>query len=339
MAERNTQLQNAQTELKRADEEASRLHQDLDWQRRRFDEERAKVGTLNAMLESLLNKVGLLGDEGKLMSDDTEVPRSAWERACEILDTACSNHVTKIVYYDPGYRDSFVRNSEAVRDYFVVRGFIEKNANQLGNWMRMVNANGTAHKSVVVFARDVVPDTVAEVMNDTCTIRRYLNAGGRVVWQGDIPFWYQGRPERAWEKWHNIQTNGPWEILGVLYNNFRVADSRGRGRLWDSAFPMEVTQAGVAIGLVLVNGGTRHRPVPCEQVTTVFVRIGPILVEMQPEGISQKYFACCWKKNFNPRYSHGGFMQYLLGECDGTDESRMAEFFRFAVSGWPLVFE
>lgn len=339
LAEQNAQLQGAQIELERANKEAAQWREKLDWQIKRFDDARSKVGTLNAMLEPLLNKVGLLGDESKLMPDHMEVPRSAWERACEILDTTYSNHVARIVYYDSGYRDSWVRDSEAVRDYFVQRGFIEKNAKQLGNWMRMVNANGTACRSVVVFAKDVVPDTVAEVMNDTCTIRRYLNAGGRVVWQGDIPFWYQGRPGQSWEKWHNRQTNGPWEILGVLYTHFQVVDSQGRGRPWDSAFPTEVTQAGVAIGLVLVNVGAARRPVPCEQVTTVFVRIGPVLEKMQPEGIAQKYFAYCWKKNFNAQYSHSGFMQYLLGECDGADEKRMAEFFRFAVSGWPLVFE
>jgi len=46
--------------------------------------------------------------------------------------------------------------------------------------------------------------------------------------------------------------------------------------------------------------------------------------------------ALCWKKNFNPNYRHGGFMQYITGEFLPNDVNDY--FFRFAVSGWPLFF-
>ena len=38
--------------------------------------------------------------------------------------------------------------------------------------------------SVVVFAMDVAPKSVLPVIADTVLIRRYLNAGGKVVWLG-----------------------------------------------------------------------------------------------------------------------------------------------------------
>src|SRR5262245_40149568 len=39
-------------------------------------------------------------------------------------------------------------------------------------------------RSVVVFAMDVAPTTVMPTISDTVLIRRYLDAGGKVVWIG-----------------------------------------------------------------------------------------------------------------------------------------------------------
>lgn len=41
--------------------------------------------------------------------------------------------------------------------------------------------------SVVVFALDVVPETVAREASDTTLVRRYLDAGGKIVWTGEPP--------------------------------------------------------------------------------------------------------------------------------------------------------
>jgi hypothetical protein len=41
--------------------------------------------------------------------------------------------------------------------------------------------------SVVVFALDVVPETVAREASDTTLFRRYLDAGGKIVWTGEPP--------------------------------------------------------------------------------------------------------------------------------------------------------
>jgi len=49
--------------------------------------------------------------------------------------------------------------------------------------------------SVVVFCPDIAPDTVVESMSYRCTLRRYLDAGGKIVWYADIPMFYQGHSE------------------------------------------------------------------------------------------------------------------------------------------------
>jgi hypothetical protein len=49
-------------------------------------------------------------------------------------------------------------------------------------------------KTVVVFAMDVVPQTVFEGIDANCLIRYYLDSGGRIIWIGDVPFWHIGRP-------------------------------------------------------------------------------------------------------------------------------------------------
>jgi hypothetical protein len=79
--------------------------------------------------------------------------------------------------------------TEAVRDYLVLNGYTVVDANELKTWMDARIADEAL--SVVVFCKDIVPDTVAETQDANCTIRRYLDAGGKVVWYADWPFYYQ----------------------------------------------------------------------------------------------------------------------------------------------------
>ena len=53
---------------------------------------------------------------------------------------------------------------------------------------------GNCSGKLVVFSQDVVPDTVIEDYYPNTTFREYLDAGGSVLWIGDIPLWYVGKP-------------------------------------------------------------------------------------------------------------------------------------------------
>lgn len=301
-------------------------------------EEKAKVDKLTLALATLSQHVLNLFDRGEEKPDELEWSGAlaASERAAKCARSALYHHVTKIVYYDPTYPASpwmDGENAEQTRKYFVDRWFVEKDAQQLQNWIYKVLENGEAYKSLIVFAQDIVPETVAEVPNETCLLRKYLNAGGRVVWRGDIPFWYQGKAGGAKEKWFK---DGPRDVLGVLYHNYLL---RGRGRVWDSDLPLKVTRMGKEISLAY--SGKCTRPIECQDVDVTYVLIPQenfTRVDIPEYGRGGGDFALCWKKNFCERYPHSGFMQYVLGEFLWRDNTT-ASFFNFAVSGWPLFFD
>lgn len=328
------ELENCRSELKMEREKSAR--------------ERAKADKLTLALATLSHNVLSLFDREVEKPDELEwgAALAASEGAVRCARAALSHHVTKIVYHDPSYPASWVRGEDAeqARDYFVKRWFVEKNAHELRLWIRQALKSGLAHRSLIVFAQDIVPDTVAEVRNDTCLLKKYLDAGGRVVWRGDIPFWYQGQVDHARDYWHgpDSSSTGPWKILGVYYHNYRFRwnpPKAGEGLLWGSDLPAEITPIGREIGLRYPSKGIDTRPVACQDVDVTYVLIPQrhfTILDADTHGAGGD-FALCWKKNFNERYPHGGFMQYLPGEFLWREVD--ADFFRFAVSGWPLFFE
>ncbi|UCG60165.1 MAG: hypothetical protein JSU70_11695, partial [Phycisphaerales bacterium] len=113
----------------------------------------------------------------KVDNRDFGVFANQWSFEAESRDWA-----HRVAYWDAAYPSAWaeVEVTVAVRDYLALNGYTVLNANELKTWMDARIADGAL--SVVVFCKDIVPDTVAETMDDTCTIRRYLDAGGKVVW-------------------------------------------------------------------------------------------------------------------------------------------------------------
>lgn len=101
----------------------------------------------------------------------------------------------RVVYCDDSYPSAWipVPSIEVISEFLVKKGFERKNALELRKWMKAVIEAKTASSTVVVMAQDVIPDTVAKEASSNVLIRRYLDKGGRVVWIGDIPFYYQGK--------------------------------------------------------------------------------------------------------------------------------------------------
>jgi len=82
----------------------------------------------------------------------------------------------RVVYWDGAYPQAWVDAGAAiiVRDYLELNGYTVVDAAQLKTWMDARIADGAL--SVVVFAKDIVPDTVAEPTpagdpQADCTIR------------------------------------------------------------------------------------------------------------------------------------------------------------------------
>jgi len=137
------------------------------------------------------------------------------------------------VYYDSAYPTAWTGGTQ-VRDTLSAAGYEVLNAAQLKSWMDARIADGLL--SVVVFGQDIVPDTVAESKSSDTTIRRYLNKGGKIVWYGDIPMYYQGHSDGTRTTW---DTSGSSSILG-----FNAA-----GGAWDVNQPVTITTDGAVWGL------------------------------------------------------------------------------------------
>lgn len=321
--------------------ELEQCRQELKIERGKLREEKGKVDQLTLALATLSQHV--LG----LFDQKTEKPdRLEWGSALSVSQQAeryakgaLCHHVTKVVYYDPSYPTSWMKADipTRTRDFFVDRWFVEKDAQQLKDWINRILEEGRASRSLIVFAQDIVPDTVVEVHNKTCLLRRYLDAGGRVVWRGDIPFWYQGKASGARGKW-GLQ--GPKGILGVDYTNHNFSyksSNKPVGRIWDQDFPVQLTPAGYDIGLSYPRRRVRIRPVSGQSVNVTYLLIQPATIVLESAvGWDSDELALCWKKNFNSDFRHSGFMQYVTGKFLPNEVNH--DYFRFAVSGWPLLF-
>ncbi|GMU20753.1 MAG: hypothetical protein AMXMBFR13_08490 [Phycisphaerae bacterium] len=139
----------------------------------------------------------------------------------------------RAVYYDAGYPSAWA-TAVPVRDALAEAGYEVLNATQLKTWMEARIYDGRL--SVVVFSQDIVPDTVAETRASTCTLRRYLNKGGKVVWFGDIPMYYQG---------HAGGSRTTWDVGGAI----SILGFTAAGATWDVNQPVTITGDGITWGL------------------------------------------------------------------------------------------
>lgn len=142
----------------------------------------------------------------------------------------------KAVYWDARCRTGWADHASSivVRDGCVAAGYKLLDADQLKTWMDGHIADGAL--SVVVFARDNAPNTVVETLDANCTLRKYLDAGGKIVFYADIPFWDVAATDGTWI---NPQTAGGNAILG--FDSTVVQ--------WDSNNTVKITAEGAAWGL------------------------------------------------------------------------------------------
>jgi outer membrane protein assembly factor BamB len=88
------------------------------------------------------------------------------------------------VYYDSTTSSRpFVGGGRLAFEYFRSVGYQALDADSLAPFFAARIADGLP--SAVVFATDVVPNNVMPTAADTVLLRRYLNAGGKIVWMGE----------------------------------------------------------------------------------------------------------------------------------------------------------
>jgi hypothetical protein len=140
----------------------------------------------------------------------------------------------RAAYFDSTYATSWAGSNTSLRDTLQQAGYKIVDAAGLKAWM--VGHIADKAPSVVIFVQDDVPATVAETETATCTIRQYLNAGGKVVWYSDIPFYYQAAAGGGTTTWADT---GSVDVLG-----FDAA-----GGTWDVNGTVKITTLGQLWGL------------------------------------------------------------------------------------------
>jgi hypothetical protein len=116
------------------------------------------------------------------------------------------------------------------RVFFEQRGYEALDADGLAAFLQARVTD--AARSVVVFAVDRVPETVATEPADTVLLRRYLDAGGKVVWMGLPPL--SLAENDAGQVY--FDRGGPQRLLGVDYGeanfDYYGAQPTDLGRTW-----------------------------------------------------------------------------------------------------------
>jgi hypothetical protein len=121
-----------------------------------------------------------------------------------------------VVYYDASFPGTWI-NANKGYPAKIAKAFSAKNvrildAPSLEQFIHRAIENYEANQRLAVFSQDVIPATIVESHSAANTFREYLDAGGSVLWIGDIPLWSVGN---AREKTEIANEGGPAEILGV----------------------------------------------------------------------------------------------------------------------------
>lgn len=206
----------------------------------------------------------------------------------------------RVVYFDPRYSAAWNQNVPRLAEQLEKRGFTIVDAGQLAAWMR-----GRGAGSVCIMALDTFPDTVFESTWPECTARRYLDAGGRIVWAGYIPFAERGLADgrRVWSPAYAH----PQYAVGF------------RPNYSDAPEAPELTDEGRAWGLQ-IPGPNGNQGADATQVTVVLARLG-------------KFTATSWLKTYNPAVPGSGLLRYRNAGINGSNETDIEELVRVALHG------
>lgn len=187
------------------------------------------------------------------------------------------------VYYDANPRANWFAGAAALRDALAEAGYEVLDVDGLAGYLRTRIAAGG--RSVVVFASDVVPSDIIDAEEGgTSLLRRYLDAGGRVVWVGLVPL--LGSIDIVTGEQIRPAEDALRRILGVGTTNIGAADAEERRS--------EATRAGREWGLP--SWGVYSFPVDPRDVTTVLAR--------SPDGR-----ATAWVKSFGSEGA-GAFVRF-----------------------------
>src|SRR6185369_11013433 len=135
------------------------------------------------------------------------------------LNTNTGEPLKRAVFWDPAFlKATWASGHEAVRDSLKAHGYEVITAAALEELLRSAVANKTANRTIVVFAMDHIPAQVAGENPAQGPLRRFLDAGGKVVWAGIPPLLWPRDPQTGnpggYDKMNRPATRS---LLGVDY--------------------------------------------------------------------------------------------------------------------------
>jgi WD40 repeat protein len=141
----------------------------------------------------------------------------------------------RAVFWDSAYaKANRVAAHSEIRGYLAERGYEVLDASALARFL--VERLGDRAPSVVVFAMDHLPATVAPTAADTVLFRRYLEAGGKAVWLGTPPYVWPKDVRTGDVEYIQVNRAAGGRLLGVDHtsSNFDTygASATAAGRRW-----------------------------------------------------------------------------------------------------------
>ncbi|MEW6210866.1 MAG: PQQ-binding-like beta-propeller repeat protein [Acidobacteriota bacterium] len=106
---------------------------------------------------------------------------------------ATPSNIKRAVFWDGRVVFKWFSGHEKVRDYLVSHGYETLTVGGLTKFLK--DRISDRAPSVVVFAIDTVPQMAAGDTPENSLLRQYLNAGGKVVWLGIMPFAIKRNPD------------------------------------------------------------------------------------------------------------------------------------------------
>ncbi len=164
----------------------------------------------------------------------------------------------RAVFWDRAFaRANRLGNHAEIRDYLADRGYRVLDAGELARFLRERLVDRLP--SVVVFAMDHLPAVVAPVAADTVLFRRYLDAGGKVVWLGTPPLVWPKDVATGEVEYRMVDRAAGTRLLGVNHaaGNFDTYGARvttagrrwGISGWWDASWSVDTAAVSEVLGL------------------------------------------------------------------------------------------
>ncbi|MEP6572861.1 MAG: PQQ-binding-like beta-propeller repeat protein [Gemmatimonadota bacterium] len=129
------------------------------------------------------------------------------------IRTDAARSLTRAVFWDKTLvGESRAPDDAAIHQFFAARGYVTLDSDSLRLFFEARLRDRAP--SVVIFAEDVLPISVAATNADTSLVRRYLNSGGKIVWMGVPPRMWP-RDKSGDRPYSMITSAAPTSLLGV----------------------------------------------------------------------------------------------------------------------------